>query len=555
MNLSPGILLIFGIGVFGGILSAIVVKRLSIPQVLGYILMGVLIGNSGLRLVSQADIDMLKPFNFFALGIIGFLVGSEIRFSTLKKYGLQFSAILFAEGILAFLFVGIPVTLIMITVTHSIPVSIATGVVFGAIASATDPASTINVLWEYRTAGVLTTTLIAIVALDDALAMTLYGLGTSLAQILSGGDANILNQVFIICFDLFGSIGLGIGAGFLLNYFLHRSAYQDHVTSAALGILLLCIGLAVRLNMDVILTTMAIGITVVNLSPRRSQKLINHLKSLSTPIYILFFVLVGARLGISTMPGWLWIIVLVYIIGRSFGKIVGAWFGAKITNADDVVRKFTGIGLFAQGGVAIGLSIMASQHLNNIHISEELFLGDVIIFGITATTFIVQIIGPPLVKLAVRQSGEIGKNLTEDDIIAKWKVMDVMSRSIISVLENSPLRTIFERFQTTGSPFLPVVDESNKLLGIISIDQIKDAILDDSFWDWLVASDIMAPPPEIVVENQSLSDAINLMNQLYTEHLPVSSSSSYGVITGILDKRSIKQAVNREILSLRTTAG
>ncbi|MBL7067390.1 MAG: cation:proton antiporter [Candidatus Marinimicrobia bacterium] len=555
MNLSPGILLIFGIGVFGGILSAIVVKRLSIPQVLGYILMGVLIGNSGLRLVSQADIDMLKPFNFFALGIIGFLVGSEIRFSTLKKYGRQFSAILFAEGILAFLFVGIPVTLIMITVTHSIPVSIATGVVFGAIASATDPASTINVLWEYRAAGALTTTLIAIVALDDALAMTLYGLGTSLAQILSGGDAHILNQLFIICFDLFGSIGLGIGAGFLLNYFLHRSAYQDHVTSAALGILLLCIGLSVRLNMDVILTTMAIGITVVNLSPRRSQELINHLKSLSTPIYILFFVLVGARLGISSMPGWLWIIVLVYIIGRSFGKIVGAWFGAKITNADDVVRKFTGIGLFAQGGVAIGLSIMASQHLNNIHISEELFLGDVIIFGITATTFIVQVIGPPLVKVAVHLSGEIGKNLTEDDIIAKWKVMDVMNRNITSVVENSPLRTIFERLQTTTLPFLPVVDESNKLLGIISIDQIKDAILDDSFWDWLVASDIMAPPPEIVIENQSLSNAINLMNQLYTEHLPVFSSSSDGVITGILDRRSIKQAVNREILSLRTTAG
>jgi CBS domain-containing protein len=306
--------------------------------------------------------------------------------------------------------------------------------------------------------------------------------------------------------------------------------------------------------MDVILTTMAIGITVVNLSPRRSQELINHLKSLSTPIYILFFVLVGARLGISSMPGWLWIIVLVYIIGRSFGKIVGAWFGAKITNADNVVRKFTGIGLLAQGGVAIGLSIMASQHLNNIHISEGLFLGDVIIFGITTTTFIVQVIGPPLVKVAVRLAGEIGKNLTEDDIIAKWKVMDVMNRNIISVLENSPLRTIFERFQTTNSPFLPVVDENKKLLGIISIDQIKDAILDDSFWDWLVASDIMAPPPEIVIENQSLSDAINLMNQLYTEHLPVSSSSSDGAITGILDRLSIKQAVNREILSLRTTA-
>ena len=463
MNVSPGVLLIFGIGVFGGILSAIVVKRLSIPQVLGYILMGILIGISGFKLVKPADIEMLKPFNFFALGVIGFLVGSEINFKTFQKYGRQFLAILMAEGFLAFILVGVCITLVMFTVIHSWTIAVATGIVFGAIASATDPASTINVIWEYRAAGILTTTIIAIVALDDALAMTLYGLGTSIAHLLSGGQSHLLQQTLKSGFELFGSVGLGIAAGYLLNYILRRSLHQDQITAAAIGILLLCIGFAVRLNMDVILVTMAIGITIVNLSPRRSQELIQQLKGLSTPIYVLFFVLVGARLGITSMPVWLWLIILLYIVGRTVGKVAGSWIGAKITHAPDVVRKYNGLALFAQGGVAIGLSIMASQHLNAISITNDLFLGDVIIFGITATTFIVQIIGPPLVKLAIRLSGEIDKNMTEEDIITEWKVADIMNKNFITVPISAPLRKIFTSFQNTELSFLPVIDEKKTI--------------------------------------------------------------------------------------------
>jgi len=106
---------------------------------------------------------------------------------TLKKYGRQFSSIMISEGLLAFILVSAPVTVILFILTHNFISAFAAGIVFGAIASATDPASTIDVLWEYRTAGILTTTLVAVIALDDALAMTLYGLGTGVAQVLSGG--------------------------------------------------------------------------------------------------------------------------------------------------------------------------------------------------------------------------------------------------------------------------------------------------------------------------------------------------------------------------------
>ena len=550
MNLSPGILLLFGIGVFGGLLSALLVKRLSIPQVLGYIIMGIIIGTSGLKLVSPEDIEMLKPFNFFALGIIGFLVGAELRYDTLKKYGKQFTTILLAEGMLAFLFVSTAVTIIMFQITHSFNTALATGIVFGAIASATDPASTINVLWEYRTAGILTTTIIAIVALDDALAMTLYGIGTSVAGIIAGETSEIFSKIIRTLFDLFGSIGLGILAGWFLTRVLKKSHDQDYISSIAIGILLLCIGLAVKLEMDVILVTMSLGIMVVNLSPKRSKELIRNLKRVSIPIYILFFVFVGARLGLNEMPSWLWLIIVFYVIGRSVGKFVGAWLGAKLTNAEDAVRKYTGLGLFAQGGVAIGLSIMASQHLGKVSVADNLMLGDVIIFGITATTFIVQIIGPSMTKLAVKLAGEIGRDITEEDIIKKWKVNDVMVQDIPLVVENESIRSVFIKFQDTGYPFLPVVSAGRKILGIISFEEIKDIMLDDSCWDWLLASDIMGSVRDIIPENEALDEALNVMNQLYSEYLPVVNNIEDKTFKGIIDKRVVKQFVNKEMIAV-----
>jgi len=380
--------------------------------------------------------------------------------------------------------------------------------------------------------------------------MTLYGLGTSIAQIISGSGSLIYIEILRTLFELFGSIGLGVVAGWLLNYILHRSHDQDYISTVAIGILLLCIGLAVRLNMDVILVTMSIGITIVNMSPHRSKELINHLKRLSTPIYILFFVFVGARLGLANMPSWLWLIIALYVIGRSAGKMLGAWLGAKMTHADDVVRKFTGLGLFSQGGVAIGLSIMASQRLSAIPIAEDLFLGDIIIFGITATTFIVQIIGPPLVKTAVKLAGEIGRDITEEDIIKKWKVGDVMVKDIPIVAESDSVRSIFINFQETGYSFLPVVSAENVITGIISFDQIKDVMLDDSCWDWLLATDIMIPVHDIIPESEALEEALKIMNQLFSDYIPVVQNTENKIFRGILDRRIIKRHVNKEMVAI-----
>lgn len=548
MEISYGILVVFGISVFGGLLSAFVVKKFRIPQVLGYIITGIIIGQSGFKIISSNDIANLAPFNFFALGIIGFLVGTEIKISTLKKYGHQFSAILLAEGILAFLLVGFSVGFILMIVSHNIQVAIAGGLVFGAIASATDPASTLNVLEEYRTAGILTVTVIAIVALDDALAMTLYGLGTGVAQMIAGEGTSIFKALFHVFLELFGSIGIGLFFGIIINYILHKAEKQEHSAAATIGLLLLCIGILNQLNLDIILATMATGIFIINKSPRRSREIINYIKSLSIPIYILFFVLVGARLTLAELPFWLWILIIIYVIMRSVGKYLGSFLGAKITKSDINVIRYTGLSLFSQGGVAIGLSIMASHHLSNVHVTENLFLGDVIILGITATTFLVQIIGPPCVKLAFSLAGETDKNITEKDILKANVISANMITNISPVIESTPLREVFNLFSTENINFIPVLSETNKLLGEITINQLKNTIIDQSSWDWLVASDLMSPVNDVILGSDNLYKAKKMIEQMHIENLPVIDDIDSNKYLGVINQQTIKKVVRKNKL-------
>ncbi len=141
-EIQLGVLAVLGICVAGGVVGAWIFQKLKVPQVVGYIVVGVLIGDTGFGLLHPADIAALQPFNNFALGLIGFLVGGELSGSIFKKYGKQFTAILLGEGLLAFLLVGVTCTLIVQWVVHDWVIAAAAGVVFGAIASATDPAST-----------------------------------------------------------------------------------------------------------------------------------------------------------------------------------------------------------------------------------------------------------------------------------------------------------------------------------------------------------------------------------------------------------------------------
>ncbi len=205
--------LLFGLVLFGGTFGARVIAKLHIPQVVGCILVGIILGDV-LNIITPEMIESLKPFTMFALGIIGFMIGSELRAGVFTKYGRQFFVILFSQGIGAFLLAGAASAAVVWFVTKDAYVSVAMGLVLGAIASATAPAATVNVLWEYKTRGPLTAAVLAIVALDDALALLLYrGAATGAKALLGDVDGSVVTTTLLLLGEILGAILRGFFIG------------------------------------------------------------------------------------------------------------------------------------------------------------------------------------------------------------------------------------------------------------------------------------------------------------------------------------------------------
>jgi len=543
------LLLVVGLGILGGALGARVFQLLRIPQVVGYIVIGIVIGKSGLGIVDGAQIDKLVPVTFFALGVIGFLIGSELNLGVFRKYGKQFFVILFAEGMGAFALVSLLTGAVTYALTRDAATAVALGVVLGAISSATAPAATVDVLWEYKTLGPITTTVLAIVALDDALALFLYSIMSSVAmRLLGGGDMSAWSGALRTVYELGGAVALGAAAGMLLNFLLRRIREHEKSLTVIVGVLALLIGVAILLKVDMILAAMALGMLLANLAPRRSHNARKIIERFAQPIFVIFFVIVGARLSVHGMSYWLWILAAAFVVGRTAGKMSGAWLGARVSRAVESVQKYLGLCLFSQAGVAIGLAILAGARFADYTVGGA-SMGDIIVAVVTATTFLVQIIGPPCVKMAVTRAGEVGRNVTEEDLINSYGVENVFNPSAPAFAEDIPVTRIVGSLAETDFSSCVVTDHAGQVIGIITLDDIKAFFADSGMGQWLVAFDIMRAAPDAVTGDMPLADALGLMRQQGLESLPVTDAQ--GRYLGLLELKEINRTISHEVLRRR----
>ena len=404
------ILLIFSIILILGLASGRLIQRLGIPRVVGYIIFGVLVGESVTHLVTTPLLDTLAPLTYLALAFIGFMVGGELKKNIFKRYGKQFFSILFSEALMAMALV----TVLIFFWTKNLALAL----LLGALCSATAPAATVDVLWEYHSRGPLTTTILAIVALDDGLALILYGFAYAFAGALFAGRALDMDVMIVKPLtEIFGSLILGAVLGFLLDYALRFIKIRDDCLVGILGAILLATGLAVYFDFSLILTNMAAGLILTNMHPDRNESNLDILRSFVPPIYILFFVFVGARMKLALIPQ-MGMIGLLYVLGRTAGKWVGAYGGSRISGAPLSVQKYLGFALFSQAGVAIGLALDIYQHFSKFGPAGTQ-MGHTVINIIAATTLLVQIIGPPSVKYAIYKAGEIPEELVEKQLKEK----------------------------------------------------------------------------------------------------------------------------------------
>ncbi|MCK4806628.1 MAG: hypothetical protein KAT09_03230, partial [Candidatus Aegiribacteria sp.] len=201
------------------------------------------------------------------------------------------------------------------------------------------------------------------------------------------------------------SIAVALLLGFVYSKLVSRIRSHDNIPALTFGFVCLAVGSALTFGFSPILTPMAMGFVLSNTSRSMTSSVATRMRPLMPLIFILFFFIAGAHLKIGSLPS-LGLIGLVYILARSAGKIFGARFGAIVGKASPTIRKYLGIGLLSQAGVAIGLSIVVAQQFS--HLGERgALIGTAVLTTVTATCIVFEIIGPIMAKIALKKAGEI----------------------------------------------------------------------------------------------------------------------------------------------------
>jgi NhaP-type Na+/H+ or K+/H+ antiporter len=263
------------------------------------------------------------------------------------------------------------------------------------------------VLREYQASGPLTTTVFAVVGIDDAIAIIIYAFAIFVAKaLLSSSSVKVGEALLKPTYEILGALGMGLVIGLLFLFLIRNYTARRGLMVLTFGVIILTTGLANMLHYSLILANMSLGLTIVNLTKWRREDVFELMRGMTPPLFVLFFIIVGSELqaGKLLTLGWLG---LLYIVFRTIGKQAGASLGALISDAPKPVRRYLGLCLFSQAGVAIGLSIQTVLEFGGGQFGTAgIELGTIAISVIAATTLFFQIIGPPSTRYAVIKAQE-----------------------------------------------------------------------------------------------------------------------------------------------------
>lgn len=367
-----------------------IVKILKLPNVTGYLVIGLIIGPNCLKILSENIISNMSIVTELALGCIAFSIGAEFKISFLRKVGKAPIII----GIFESLGAVVIVDGLLLALGYDVQFSLA----LGAIASATAAASTLMIVKQYKAKGQVTNTLLPVVAIDDAVALMAYGISMAIAKAVSSHGEVSLGKLLMEPFiEIVGGLAFGAILGIAMIYLVKLFTGRGNRLAITLMMICLCVGVSDLLGFSSLLACMMLSMVFVNLS-RYKDKIYEPLDRITPPIYMMFFIISGASLDVTIIAS-VGAVGALYVVGRVLGKALGAALGAKISKAPKVVCKWLGLALVPQEGVAIGLATSAASALPEygVQIQTIVFCGVVIY----------ELIGPIITKMVLIKAGEI----------------------------------------------------------------------------------------------------------------------------------------------------
>lgn len=372
------------------LLMSKLMKVVKLPNVTGYLIIGLVFGPYCLKVIPADTVDTLSFIPEIALGFIAFSIGAEFRLSFLKKVGKSPVIIAILEALGAVLVVDA-----VLIATGQDP---AFSVVLGAIAAATAPAATLMVVKQYKAKGPVTDTLLPVVALDDAAALMLFGLSVAIAKALeSKGEFSFVTTVLSPLLEIFGALAIGAALGLVMVALCKWFTGRGNRLAITIAFIFATIGICDLLGWSQLLACMMLSAVFCNLS-KASDIVFELTDRMTPPLFMLFFFLSGAALDISILPS-VGPIGALYVVFRVAGKMLGSLVGAKVSGAPKVVQKYLGFTLVPQAGVAIGLATTAMAVVPDYGAR----IRTIILCG----TVIYELTGPVITKLALKKAGEI----------------------------------------------------------------------------------------------------------------------------------------------------
>ena len=424
------ILLSLSIALIVGLISNRLIRFVHLPNVTGYLIVGILFGPFVLGLISPSlkntllnVVVSLGIIVDIALGFIAFSIGSEFKLKTIKKLGKGVITITLMQSCLALVFVDIILTVVTL-ITGNFNEYLPIILTLGAVATATAPAATLMVIKQYKAKGPVTEILLPVVAFDDAVGLILFSISFSIAQIfakqyagLEGGGISIINILLIPLLEIVLSLVIGFIIGFILS--IAMKFFKSRANRLICMIAAVFLGVALcnlfsnlfGLELSSLLVCMMIGAVFCNLR-EDSLMILDGIERWTPAVFMLFFIISGAEIDFTVMANPIVLgICGLYILSRSLGKYFGARWGCVITKTDDNIKKYLGFTLLPQAGVAIGMARSASSTFRNLGngVSSDYLIkiGGIITAVVLSATLIYELVGPIITKIALTKAGEI----------------------------------------------------------------------------------------------------------------------------------------------------
>ena len=364
-------------------------QRVRLPEVTGYLLVGVLIGPAALDIITTENLEALQLLSEVALGLILFGIGTIFEGATFARLGRRVAIVTLTEGL------GACALVVIVMLLLGLPAAVA--LLLGVVAMETAPATTLMIVREYDTRGPVTDMLLALLAMNNLLVLLTFGVVAAVLTMTVSDNGSLYASAHGLVWSIGGSVALGLLSGLLLDVWTPRVESASETMTLAIGTVLLTVGAARALDLSPLIAALTVGAVITNVSGH-SQALVEELQRADPPLYAAFFVLAGAELPVNLLPQ-IGLTGIAYVAMRGAGKVTGAWLAARRTAMDPVIQRHLGWCILSSSSLAIGLTIQVREQFPE--------MAEAVTAVVLSAVIVFEIAGPILARTALERAGEM----------------------------------------------------------------------------------------------------------------------------------------------------